>query len=174
MFLKNYARQIRICSETISILVLRNSWLSPRDASYKIFNRLTSRDDSALWDNREDCKEWRKLERVKRVSALFGSHKTWVCDAYESSNSTYLDPYSDNAAGTIGRRWRSEVLEVELDRRWDQGLACYWWPGRWHADNLLLLITNYPLSWPHRSSSTFLASWWSQGGYRRVDVLSTE
>lgn len=32
------------------------------------------------------------------------------------------------------------------------------------ADNLLLLITNCRRSWPHRSSSTFLASWWPKGG----------
>jgi len=64
------------CFEYISILVLRNSRLSPRDASYKIFNRnlLTSRDDSALWDNGEDCEEsdgsWKGSKECQHFSEV--------------------------------------------------------------------------------------------------------
>lgn len=111
----------------------------PRDASYKIFNWWMqpfdfARRQCAPWDDREDCKRVTEIGRGRReykgeVPALFGSYKTWVWRVLGSLDSTYLDPCNDNAAGTIGRRRRSEVLEVELDRRWDQGLACYWWPG---------------------------------------------
>jgi len=108
------------------------AWFSPRNASSKIFNRRTqtfdlSPRDSALWDSekhregttRKRSKEYRHFSEVIKVGY----------DAFGSLDSTYLDPCSDNAAGTIGRKRRSEVLQVELDRRWDQGLACYWWPG---------------------------------------------
>lgn len=89
-------------------------------------NLLTSHNDSALWDNEKDCERVTEVGSGQRSVGHFSEVIKLRYDAFASFDLTYLDPCSDNAAGTIGRRWRSEVLEVELNRRWDRGLACYW------------------------------------------------